>query len=315
MSSYIGNLMQMTSIQKRNREYIFLATVVLFALACRVLSFEAITLITLILLGIFLSYDFYGYVNHEAKTENKTENILEFSWGYVKEKKDNLDVASFFKYLAKKDFVFYRIYTYRRADVFILGLFIFGDLVVAFKNLDFYYSGIYIALSVFTKFVYFGYILLNENFDKLLHTKDELAEKKEERILNIFYTQMNTMISMFFVLFIMFFILSRYIVEIFFGSTYFPYHTSLPFVLLANIMLCISLCVYSTAKKIDPSTTSKISKIYTSLFLVLFVFMSINYVDTITYFIVGSSSILSIFLYNFVIKKPEYIRSTYNHLF
>jgi hypothetical protein len=59
----------------------------------------------------------------------------------------------------------------------------------------------------------------------------------------------------------------------------------------------------------------KVLKIFGIVFAVLFVFMPINYIDTITYFIVGMGSLVSIFLYNLVIKKPLYISHTYNHFF
>jgi hypothetical protein len=207
--------------------------------------------------------------------------------------------------LKEKDLDFYKGYFHSYSNSIILFTFIFADFIIGFKNLSFFDSGIYFAMSIFTKFTFLGFYILKGNFDKL-------KIKTEENILDIFYTQMNGLLSVFFVVFVLFFVLSRFIVEIFFGSGYAPYQSSLPFILIANISLCISLCVYTTAQQINPKLTNRISQTFLSIFIIWFIFMPINYIDTITYFIVGSSTILSIFLYNFVIKKHDYIESTYN---
>jgi hypothetical protein len=214
-------------------------------------------------------------------------------------------------YLYGKDFSFYRNYLNINLEKIVILLFIFGDLVVAFKNLDVKSAGVYIAMSLFTKFVFIGYIFIGQTYKKVLVG----ANDTEENILEIFYSQINTMLSFFAAAFVFVFILSRYIVEIFFGSGFAPYQSSLPFIMLANMSLAVALSIYITALRLGDRLTKKISKFYSIIFFVLFVFMTVNYVDTVTYFIIGSSTLLSIFLYNFVIKKPAYIENTYNHLF
>lgn len=311
MSSRYDKYMKRLNIPNHNREVFALSLLLIFAILTRALPFEAITVLTVFCFLFLLSLDFYFYANKSAKDENKHEKTVEFSWGFIKEKKELIDLATLVKYLKNKDFSFYKVYLKLNITKGIILLFLFGDILAAFKNLNLFYSGIYIAMSIFTKFVFLAYLFMRQSYVKFL-----IGEKNtEENILNIFYSQINSMLSIFAVIFIFFFVLSKYIVNIFFGGSYLPYQSSLPFVLLANISLVIAICIYSTAKKIDENTTNRISKIYLSIFTVLFVFMSINYVDTVTYFVIGSSALISIFLYNLVIKKPAYIESTYNSLF
>lgn len=311
MSSKINDFFSNISLPHKNKEIFFLSLLVIFSITVRVTSFSLVTItaITFFLLVVF--YDFFFYVNNYATTENKNIKTTEFSWGFIKEKREVMDFFTFINYLYNKEIIFYKKYIYSRLDKIIISLFIFGDIIVAFKNLDMKFSGIYIAMSIFTKFVFLGYIFMKQTYKKVL-----IAERDtEDNVLNIFYTQINSMISTFAVLFIFFFILSKFITEIFFGNGYLPYQSSLPFVLLANISLVVALCIYTTAIRLNARLTKKIFNIYLSLFVVLFVFMTINYVDTVTYFIIGSAALLSIFLYNFVIKKPAYIENTYNLLF
>ncbi len=311
MSSKYDNFMKRLSLPNRNREIFFLSLLLLFAVTTRLIPFAFITIVSVGIVLLIIGLDFYFYANKKAKDENKNEKTTEFSWGFVKEKQEMLDLGSLMKYLTTKDFSFYKSYLMLNINKITVTAFLFGDLIVAFKNLELYYAGIYIALSLFTKFVFVGYLLMRQSYAKVLVGDRDT----EENILDIFYSQMNGLISVFAVVFIFFFILSRYMVEIFFGKLYLPYQSSLPFVLLANISLAIAICVYTTAKRIDPTVTNMICKVYITIFALLFIFMSINYIDTITYFVIGSSTILSIFLYNFVIKKPKYIADTYNLLF
>jgi hypothetical protein len=299
------------SIPQKNREIFFLFILICFSLFVRIVPLALITIIALfIFLGI-TALDFYIYVNKAAKDQNKNIKTTEFSWGFVKEKRDMMDISTLSAYLYGKDFSFYRNYLNINLEKIVILLFIFGDLVVAFKNLDVKSAGVYIAMSLFTKFVFIGYIFIGQTYKKVLVG----ANDTEENILEIFYSQINTMLSFFAAAFVFVFILSRYIVEIFFGSGFAPYQSSLPFIMLANMSLAVALSIYITALRLGDRLTKKISKFYSIIFFVLFVFMTVNYVDTVTYFIIGSSTLLSIFLYNFVIKKPAYIENTYNHLF
>lgn len=311
MSSKFDSVFNKLRIPNNNLEAFFLALLVGFALLVRVVPFELITIFTLLFfLGIF-ALDFFMYTNKLAKEENKNIKTTEFSWGFVKEKKEIMDINTFLEYLSNKDFSYYKSYILINIDKLIILLFVFSDILVAFKNLDMRNSGIYIAMSLFTKFVFIGYVLMKQTFDKTL-----ISEKTtEENILEIFYTQINTMLSSFAALFIFFFLLSKYLVEIFFGQAFTFFQTSLPFILLANISLVVALCIFMTSIKLDEKVTLKISKFFLAIIFILFIFIAINYIDTVTYFIIGSSALLSIFLYNFVIKKPSYIESTYNHLF
>jgi hypothetical protein len=265
-------------------------------------------LLVVIIVG---TLDFYIYVNKSAKDENKNMKTTEFTWGFVKEKKDMMDFYTLTNYLYTKDFSFYKNYLIINLEKTILLLFIFGDLLVAFKNLDMRNAGIYIAMSLFTKFVFLGYLFLRQTYKKILVGNN----KTEDNLLEIFYSQINSMLSFFAAIFVFFFVLSKYIVEIFFGKAFAPYQSSLPFILLANMSLVVAICIYVSATKLNEQLTKRISKMFVFVFFVLFVFMTVNYIDTVTYFIIGSSALLSIFLYNFVVKKPGYIESTYNHLF
>lgn len=318
MSSRVNDLLKVIlnnfeklNIENRNKETLILSGVVGFALFSRIIPFSFVTLITLVFVILVIATDFYFYTNRTSREENKNEKVLEYSWGYVKEKTSHLDINTLVKYLSSKDFAFYKNYFTINHNKIILLLFVFGDIIVAFKNLDFFNSGIYIAMSIFTKFVFLGYIFMRDTYNKILVGENN----SEENILDIFYSQINGLLSAFIVIFLLFFALSKYLVEIFFGKDYLPYQSSLPFVLFANIALVVAICVYMTSKRIDPQLTGKISKIFATIFGVIFIFMSINYIDTVTYFVIGTSCLLSIFLYNFVIKKPQYIANTYNHLF
>lgn len=288
-----------------------MAAIIFYAIVCRVLPKEVISVAVVTGLLLLLSGHFYLYVNRLAKSENQADSKVEYSWGYIKEKTVMLDLNMFFSFLKNKDYGFYKQYLRLNFDKFTIALFFLADIVIAFKNLDLYNSGAYFALSFATKFVFVAYVYV-ENFYKLVDVSDNDRDRK---ILDIFYRQINGVISVFFVVFIMVFILSKYIVEIVFGNYYISEQSSLPFILLANMFLTIALIVYSTAKRIDLKNTRNILRIYAPIFLVLFIFMSINYVDTVTYFVVGASCLLSIFLYNFAIKKLDYISDTYNHLF
>lgn len=311
MSSKFAELMSKITIPHKNKEVFYLSLLIVFSFFVRIVNFSFVTIVALAIFFGIIAIDFYIYANKTAKDENKNVKTTEFSWGFIKEEKDMMDIFSLANYLYNKELVFYRNYLYYNLQKVILFVFVFGDLVVAYKNLDIKHAGIYIALSIFTKFVFLGYIFMSQTYNKVLVGENNT----EDNVLNIFYSQINTILSTFAVIFIFFFILSKFIVEIFFGYTYAPYQSSLAFVLLANMSLVIALCIYISALKINERVTKKISKVFATLFTILFVFSTINYVDTVTYFVIGTSALLSIFLYNFVIKKPAYIENTYNLLF
>ncbi len=314
MSSKLSKILSYVGVSKNNdKEVAFLLILVLFSLFIRVIPFSLITILFLVLFLGFLSMHFYYYVNKSAEEEHKNNKVTEFSWGFVKENRKLMDMFSFWNYIYSKDVNFLKKYIYSNIDKVVFLVFISADIIVAFKNLDTENAGIYIAMSIFTKFVFAAYLYMRQVYGKSLSKTGE--NNAEDEVLNIFYTQINVIISLFITLFIFFFILSKYIVDIFFGAGYAPYQSSLPFVLLANISLALASCIYYGAMKLDKKATQKISKIFFTLVFVLFIFMSVNYIDTVTYFIIGTSSLLSIFLYNFIIKKPEYIKRTYNLLF
>lgn len=311
MSSNYDNYIKRIKIPANNKEVFFLSLILLFSVFARLIPINAITVLVIIIFVILVSLDFYYYLNRAAKLENRDTKVLEFSWGFVKDDTRFMRLPTLISYLKQKELSFYKDYIYFNFHKLIIILFVFGDFLIVFKNLSFFNSGLYIMMSIFTKFVFLGYIFMKQTYEKILVGR----KNTEENLLDIFYSQINSLFSFYTVLFIAFFLLSKYIVEIFFGKSYIPYHSSLPFILLANISLAIAVSIYISAKKINEKTTNRILKVYTIFFSILFVFISVNYVDTITYFIIGSSTLLSIFLYNLVIKKPEYIASTYNHLF
>jgi len=307
----VNSYRNIVNIHSEKKFIFLLAAIIFYSILCRLIPATLISMLVVLSFVAYVAVEFYIYVNHNAKLENKHSNTIEYSWGHVKEKTSMLDLQKFFQYILTKDLSFYKKFVIHHKENVILFIFTFGDMLVAFKNLSFFYSGSYFALSIFVKFVFVGYFHLYKIYESAHITRDNA----EEKVLDIFYSQINGLISVFFVLFITVFILSKYIVEIFFGVDYMPLQSSLPFILLANMFLCGALCIFETARRMDSKMTNNIIKIYSPFFAVLFVFMSINYIDTITYFIIGATSILSIFLYNFVIKKPQYIADTYNHLF
>lgn len=311
MSSKLSKILNYSGFSKDNKELFFLVVLVVFSMFVRIVPFSLITILFVLGFLAIASIHFYYYVNNSAKEENKKSKVTEFSWGFVKEKRELMDMFSFVNYLYNKELNFFKKYIYSNIDKVTFLLFFFADILVAFKNLDTQSAGIYIAMSIFTKFVFVAYFYMKQVYIKTLKE----GEAREDSILNVFYTQINVIISLFATLFIFFFILSKYIVDIFFGVNYFPFQSSLPFVLLANISLALASCLYFSAIKLDEKVTKKISKLFFTLIFILFVFMTVNYIDTVTYFVTGTSSLLSIFLYNFVIKKPEYIKRTYNLLF
>ena len=183
MSSKYDKFMKKMSIPNNNREVFFLSLILIFAIFCRLLPFAAITLIFVGLILFVIGYDFYAYTNKNAKQENKHEKTTEFSWGFVKQEADSLDLNTAVKYLGSKDFAFYKNYLLINRNKIIVLIFFLGDLIVAFKNLDMFFSGIYIALSIFTKFVFLGYIFLRQSYAKVLVGDRDT----EENILDIFY--------------------------------------------------------------------------------------------------------------------------------
>jgi hypothetical protein len=293
----------------KKTEVFFLLLIVLFSVSARIFSFGVITIIFLSSLVMILLLDLYDFVNDTAKKTAKNENIQEFSWGFVREKTDYVNLTAFLSLIKKQNSNILQNYVESRLLFLLTGMFIFGDFIVAFKNLSFSDSGIYMMFSFFSKVLFIFFFSLKRELQLL----PESSLSQKENLIDIYYKWVNTALPVSMVIFIAFFLLSRHIVDIFFGNSFSGYHTSLPFVFLANIVLLVALATYFISNHIDQVLTMKVLKIFGIVFAVLFVFMPINYIDTITYFIVGMGSLVSIFLYNLVIKKPLYISHTYNH--
>ncbi len=299
----------------KNKEIVGLCLIIIFCIAARVLPFGLIGIIVPLLMLALVAFYFFKYVDNEFASTNliKTKPVVEFSWGYVKSDVPKLNTLVLLDFLKAKDFSFYKNFLSLNLINLVFILFVFGDFILVFKNLSFEESGIYFMFSIFTKFVFVGYFLLRKNMQVI--EGESTVDDKELKVLDIFYKHVNGMISLFLVLFFSFFVLAKYIIEIFFGNPYALYQSSLPFVLAANSALVIAFCVYLTANMINKEVTAKVMKVFATFLTIFFVFMPINYIDTVTYFITGSSLILSIFLYNLVIKKPSYIEHTYNLTF
>lgn len=299
---------------KQNKELIFVVTLISFPILMRILPQTLIALFFTLVFLFFIFAHFYKYCSEIFLKENDNTATLEYSWGFVKENVEALDMQNFVKFLKTTDINFFKKYFSLNRTFFMLTLFMTGDLIVAFKNLSLSESGVYFALSFFTKFVFLAYIYIDKTYINIL--KENLSETaRQTKVLDIFYKHFNGLASLSVVLFILYFILSKFLIEIFFGFDYMLYQTSLPFILSANLALLISLFVFRTATIVDPQRTWGILKIFIPIFFILFVFMDISYYDTVAYFVIGSSAVLSIFLYNFCIRKPAYIESTYNSLF
>ncbi len=293
------------------KEYLFLTLVVAFSLFVRIVPFQLITIITVLVFLSLVAYHFYTYTSEIISNSLKSQILVTYSWGTINLPNGYLEVKKVLIYLKNKDLNFYKTYILQYSKYIIFGLFILCDLLVVFKNLNLKNAGVYIAMSVFTKFVFLVAFYLEKVYEKTFSN----TSITEEELIETFNKQLGSYLSGFSILFIVFFLLSKYITEIFFGYSFSQFQTSLPFILLANISLTIMLCIYLTAQKLNKLVVEKILKVFSVFFLILFVFMDINSIDTTTYFIIGMSTLLSILLYNFVIKKPEYIRGTYNLLF
>ncbi len=288
-----------------------LVVLVAYGIFCRIVPLSVLAVLFVLTFAAALGYLFYDFVLFNYKVENNNQSATAYSWGYVRETTKYLDLNTFVAYVRKKDFNFLKEFANSNKQIFILYTFVFADFIIAFKNLDLFNSGAYFAMALVSKFVFLGYLYMKKNFDAVaLDVKERL-----EAILDIFYTHINGLLSVFTVIFILVFILSKYIIEILFGEKYQAVQSSFPFILLGSMFLCVALCVYEAAKIMDVKLTNSILKIYLTIFGVLFVFLPIGYIDTVTYFVVGSSALFSISLYNLVIKKPDYIARTYNHLF
>jgi len=299
---------------KSNQEVIFLFSVITFPILTRLLPLWFISSFFVIAFLVYLMNHFYFYVNNIARTENKSVNIQEYSWGFVREEGAGLDSKNFFNYLKSQKWEFYRTYLSVNKNVIILMSFLFGDLIVAFKNLSLEVTGAYFAMSIFTKFIFLVYIFINR---KTLEIKNSTtsSEEKEFAILDNFYKHFSGIASLSLVLFLLFFGLGRFLTEIFFGVKYVEYQTSLSFILLANLTLLLGLIVFRTAQEVDNARTWQLAKIFAPVIILLFVFLNINHPDTVAFFVIGSVAVFSIFLYNFCIRKAAYIENTYNYLF
>lgn len=299
---------------KSNQEVIFLFSIITFPILTRILPLWFISSFFVISFLLYIINHFYFYVNDSAKKENKSVNIQEYSWGFVREEGATLDSKNFLNYLKSQKWEFYRAYLSSNKNTIILLSFLFGDLVVAFKNLSLEVTGAYFAISIFTKFVFLAYLFVNR---KTLEIKNSniSPEEKEFAILDNFYRHFSGIASLSLVMFVLFFALGRFITEIFFGVKYIEYQTSLSFILLANLALLLGLIVFRTAQEVDNSRTWQLAKIFAPIVTVLFIFLNITHPDTVAFFVMGSVAVFSIFLYNFCIRKAAYIENTYNYLF
>lgn len=298
-----------------NKEVVFVCCLIGFPVLARITPLYFVTLLFVICFLIYIINHFYIYVNQVAESENKNVNIAEYSWGFVKnETSDGLDLKNLTNYLKTKKIDFYRQYLCVNKNNIIFIAFLLGDLLVAFKNLSFDVSGAYFTLSLFTKFVFLAYIYTNKENQQIIQEQISVGEK-EYKILDNFYRHFSGIASVGFVLFVIFYLISRPLIDVFFGIKYLEYQTSLAFILLANIALLLGLIVFKTSTTVDNVRTWKFTKIFALIFGILFVFVNINYPDTVAFFVIGATAVFSIFLYNFCIRKPSYIENTYNYLF
>lgn len=299
---------------KSNQEVILFFCLIVFPILTRLLPLWLISVFFVAAFTLYISNHFYNYVNKIAATENKKINLQEYSWGFVKETDAGLNFPNLINYLKNKKWDFYKTFLSENKNLFLLISFLFGDLVVAFKNLSLEVSGVYFAMSLFTKFVFIAYLFVvraNSHIKEISLTK----EQNEYLILDNFYKHFSGIASLSLVLFLLFFGLGRYLTEIFFGFKYFEYQTSLSFILLGNLSLLLGLVVFKTSLEIDSIRTWQFTKISVPIAAVLFIFINITHPDTVAFFVIGAVSVFSIFLYNFCIRKPAYIENTYNHLF
>ncbi len=297
---------------KKNIHIYFLAFVLLYSLVLRFID-PRIVAVFLIVGGLYLfAYDFYHFFLvkfQQFKVHTKNKEQLEYSWGYVnKQKSFFTEIIFMLRFIFELDFVDYKNYLKSKSLALIFIIFVGGDLIFAFKNLDLYSFGVYISMSVFCKLVFIGYYYFQQKLKNVdLENKDMIFE--------IFNSFLNLFLTCSTIIFVLLFFASKIFNDLFLGPTYIPFNTTLPFIFLANIALAVAFIIYKTSVLINKKSTHKILKVYAVFFTVAFIFSNNNSLDSVTYFVVGTSCVLSIFLYNLIIKQPLYIKNTYNHLF
>lgn len=300
---------------KKNIHVYFLAFILLYSILLRFIDPKLIAVVFTLVVFYVCLQDFYDYFAEKFeifKRQNSGENEFKYTWGYVNQKKDLFSkIKGTLKFLFILELSEYKNYLKARIPQILFIMFVAGDIVFAFKNLDLYHFGAYISMSFFCKLIFIGYFY----YQQKIKSVDASEVENKEVIFEIFSSFLNLFLTCSTIIFVLLFLASKIFNDIFFGSTYIPFNTTLPFIFLVNVSLCVAYTIYKTSSLINVKDTNKVLKIYNVFFVIAFIFSNSNSLDSVTYFIVGTSCVLSIFLYNLVIKQPSYIKNNYNHLF
>lgn len=177
------------------------------------------------------------------------------------------------------------------------------DIFISAINFSNTLNGIYFTFSIFIKYLLLAFVILNIEKIKNIFNEKSIAVINSNINILIFISFVSTIFSFF---------ISYVLVGLFFNDTYFIYHTSLAFVFMAIAILGLSYYMLYTAININKKNTLNIFAIWFVFFLFLISIFKINSLETLSFFIIGSFSILAIFIYHFVIKiKDGYFSSLF----
>jgi hypothetical protein len=174
--------------------------------------------------------------------------------------------------------------------------FLTSDFLIAFINFNNFVAGTYILFSFLIKFLLFILIYLNYEKINMFMGENDLSKININLNILLFGIILFTVISS---------MISFLTVGVLFKDDYYKYHTSFPFIMLANLIILTSTYIYLISKKIDQKTTNKIIKFWVLCFLALIILVSFNSIETLSFYIVGTYALLSLIFYHLVIKTKD----------
>lgn len=284
----------------KNFGFLFVAALVCAMLIGRVLPPEIIGLAFFLSLFLFLEHRFYNFLR-----QNQAHGQPSFFWAQPHPMFNHTNHNSpthltlWKKYLDYKNYLSF--FATHKKMFFWLG-FVFADIFLAATKLSPRHLGVYICFSFLTKFVFVLYI----------YAKKDLPDSKADNVVGaptpllnqIFFKHLNHMVSLFLILFLVFFAINKSLVWLFLGETFLPYHTSLVFIFLGNAALVGAMWVASVAYLKDPEQTKNLAKYFSVALVVLWLALPLSQIDNIAFFVSGLSLSFAWFLYQLCLKIP-----------